>query len=59
MEVRSSMGEKLKKVFTRRYFLYGMILSLTSLFAVAKGATDIRMVYNGTSSGMYSHLWAP
>jgi hypothetical protein len=36
-----------------------MILSLTSFFAVAKGATDIRMVYNGTSSGMNSHLWAP
>jgi hypothetical protein len=58
-EVRSSMGEKLKKVFARRYFLYGMILSLTSFFAVAKGATDIRMVYNGTSSGINSHLWAP
>jgi hypothetical protein len=53
------MGEKLKKVFARRYFLYGMILSLTSFFAIVKGATDIRMVYNGTSSGMNSHLWAP
>jgi hypothetical protein len=36
-----------------------MILSLTSFFAVAKGATDIRMVYNGTSSGVNAHLWAP
>jgi hypothetical protein len=52
------MGEKLKKVFARIYFLYGMILSLTSFFAVAKGATDIRMVYNGTSYGMKSHLWS-
>jgi hypothetical protein len=58
-EVRSSMGEILKKVFARRYFLYGMILILTPFFAVTKGATDIRMVYNGTSSGMNSHLWAP
>jgi hypothetical protein len=35
-----------------------MTLSLTSFFAVAKGATDISMVYNGTSSGMNAHLWA-
>jgi hypothetical protein len=53
------MGAKLKKIFARRYFLYGMILSLTSFFAVAKGATGIRMVYNGTSSGMNANLWAP
>jgi hypothetical protein len=26
---------------------------------VAKGEEDIRMVYNGTSSGLNSHLWCP
>jgi hypothetical protein len=46
------------KVFARRYLLCGMILSLTSFFAVPKGDTDVRMVYNGTSSGMNPHLWA-
>jgi hypothetical protein len=58
-DVRQSMGAKLMKVFVRRYFIYGMILSLTSFFAVPKGDTDIRLVYNGTSSGLNAHLWAP
>jgi hypothetical protein len=53
------MGAKLMKVFARRYFIYGMILSLTSFFAVPKGDMDIRLVYNGTSLGLNAHLWAP
>jgi hypothetical protein len=57
--IRQSMGPKLMKVFARRYLLYGMILRLTSFFAVPKGDTDVRMVYNGTSYGMNAHLWAP
>jgi hypothetical protein len=58
-EVRQSIGAKLMKVFVRRYFMYGMILSLTSFFYVPKGNTDVRLVYNGTSSGLNAHLWAP
>jgi hypothetical protein len=46
-------------VFARRYFEYGLILSLTSFFSVPKVDTDIRMVYNFTSSDMNAHLWAP
>jgi hypothetical protein len=53
------MGAKLMKVFDRRYLLYGMILSLTSFFAVPKGDIDVRIVYNGTYSGVNAHLWAP
>jgi hypothetical protein len=53
------MGAKLMKVFVRHYFINGMILILTSLFAVPKGDTDIILVYNGTSSGLNAHLWAP
>jgi hypothetical protein len=58
-KVRKSMGAKLMKVFSRRYFIYGMILSLTSFFAVPKGYTYIRLVYNGTSLGLNAHIWAP
>jgi hypothetical protein len=58
-EVRHNMGAKLMKVFARRYFLYGIILSLTSFFAVLKGGTYIRNIYNGTSLGTNAHLWAP
>jgi hypothetical protein len=47
------------KVFARHYFIYGMILSFKSFFAVPKGDTDIRLVKNGTSSGLNAHLWAP
>jgi hypothetical protein len=50
---------KLLKVLARRYLEYGNVSSLTQLFAVAKGDEDIRMVYNGTSSGLNSHLWCP
>jgi hypothetical protein len=58
-EVRQSMGAKLMKVFARHYFIYGTILSVTSFFAVPKGDTVIRLFYNGTSSGLNAHLWAP
>jgi hypothetical protein len=58
-EVRQSMGANLMKLFARRYFIYGMILSLTSFFAIPKGDTGIHLVYNGTSSGLNVHLWAP
>jgi hypothetical protein len=58
-EVRMNMGIKLMMVFVGRYFEYGLILSLTFFFSVPKGDTDIQMVYNGTSSGINAHLWAP
>jgi hypothetical protein len=58
-KVRKSMGAKLAKLFTRRYFVYGIIWSLTLFFSVPKGETDIRMVCNGTLSGMNAYFWAP
>jgi hypothetical protein len=33
--------------------------ALTSFFAVSKGEEDIRMVYDGTASGLSEALWAP
>jgi hypothetical protein len=50
---------KLLKVSARRYFEYGNVASLTQLFAVERGDEDIRMVYNGTYSGLNAHLWCP
>jgi hypothetical protein len=58
-ERRKKMGENLDTVFMRRYFIYDLVLSLTSFFAFMKGATDISMVYNTTSSGLNAYLWAP
>jgi hypothetical protein len=46
------MLDKLLKVLERQYFEYGDIASLTQFFKVSKGEFDIRIVYNGTSSGL-------
>jgi hypothetical protein len=58
-ERRKKMGEKLDTVFTRRYFIYGLVLSLASFFAFMKGAMYIRMVYNAKYSVLNDYLWAP
>jgi hypothetical protein len=49
----------LLKALAKRYFEYGDVTSLTQFFAVAKGDEDIRVVYNGASSGLNAHLWCP
>jgi hypothetical protein len=41
------------------YIVKGSVYSLTSFFAVPKGETDIRMVYDGTKSGFNGTCWAP
>ena len=58
-EGRRKMKTKLDKVRQRRYIEMGLVLSLTHMFYVAKGMEDIRMVYNGTSSGLNAALWSP
>ncbi len=37
----------------------GLIKSLTSFFLVPKGDDDVRIVYDGTNSGLNGFLWAP
>jgi hypothetical protein len=36
-----------------------MLLSLMDMFDVPKGENDIRLVYNGSKSGLNESLWAP
>ena len=43
---------KLDKELARGYISPGLVVSLTSYFAVAKGEWDIHLVYDGTSSGL-------
>ena len=50
---------KIAKVISRGYLEEGDVVSLTDYFAVAKGLTDIRIVSNGSSSGLNAALWAP
>jgi hypothetical protein len=53
------MVRKIGKVRKRRYIEAGPVESLTSFFAVPKGLDDIRMVYDGTKSGLNDVIWVP
>jgi hypothetical protein len=53
------MIKKISKVRKRKYISPGHVWSLTDFFSVPKGSRDIRMVYNGTSSGLNDVLWVP
>lgn len=50
---------KLKKLRDRGYVAAGFVKSLIRYFAVPKGESDIRMVYDGTSSGFNDSIWVP
>jgi hypothetical protein len=52
------IASKIGQVRKRGYIKPGPIQSLTDFFDVPKGE-DVRMVYNGTSSGLNDALWAP
>ena len=41
------------------YLIPGEVKSLTSFFTVPKGEGVVRMVYDGTKSGLNNQLWAP
>ena len=53
------MRTKLQGVRSKGCIIKGDVFSLTSFFAVPKGDSDIRMVYDGTKSGLNGMLWAP
>ena len=50
---------KLDTIREKRYVEPGTIISLMSYFDVPKGEDDIRMVYDGSASGLNDKLWAP
>lgn len=58
-KIKEAMKHKLNKVRVRRYITKGNVVSLTSFFAVPKGESDIRMVYDGTKSGLNDVMWVP
>lgn len=57
--MKAKVIQKLGKVRKRRYIAPGYVTSLTSFFAVPKGDDDIRMVYDGTVSGLNDAMWVP
>ena len=56
---RQRVIKKLGKVRKRRYISPGTVQSLMDFFSVPKGADDIRLVYNGSSSSLNGVLWVP
>jgi len=59
VQVWEAMKKKLDKVRRLGYIGPGKVESLTSFFSVPKGENDIRMVYDGTKSGLNDAMWAP
>ena len=57
--MKQQVIDKISKVQKRQYISAGYVFSLTDFFSVPKGETDIRMVYNGTLSGLNNVLWVP
>ena len=49
--------EKLHDIRDKGYVETGEVTSLISFFEVLKGESDIRMVYDGTKSGLNEQLW--
>jgi len=57
---RAGVVRKITKVRERDYIIQGVtVLSLIHMFDVHKGTDDIRLVYNGTSSGLNRSLFGP
>ena len=55
--VLEAMKAKVNKVKRRGYVKPGYVHSLIRYFAVPKGLSDIRMVYDGTASGFNDSVW--
>ena len=53
------VATKVDAMLQRGYLEEGSVLSRVHYFAVPKGEDDIRVVFDGTSSGLNEALWAP
>jgi hypothetical protein len=58
-ETAQKIKSKLENVALKGYIRPGTIKSLTRYFAVPKGDTDVRMVYDASVSGLNDCLWVP
>jgi hypothetical protein len=56
---KQAMVRKLHKIRNRGHIAPDDIVSLTTYFSVSKGEDDIRMVFNGTESGLNASTWVP
>ena len=56
---RTKVCTKLLDVLAKGYFEEGVVTNLMPFFSVPKGTHDVRLVYDGSKSGLNSYLWAP
>jgi hypothetical protein len=57
--IKDMVKKKLVKFIDRDYVSAGRILSLMSYFTVPKGDSDVRVVFDGTKSGLNAAIYAP
>jgi hypothetical protein len=58
-QVREKVQHKLQNVRDKKYIQPGTVSNVTSYFAVPKGISDIRLVYDATRSGLNQCIWVP
>jgi hypothetical protein len=56
---KDQVKAKIRKITDRRYLTTGQITSLTTFFPVSKGESNVRMVYDGSASGLNDAIWVP
>jgi hypothetical protein len=59
VNMREKVKQKLAKFLNRSYIETGPITSLISYFTVPKGEDDVRLVFDGTKSGLNAIIWSP
>ena len=59
VETRKMVADKIATMVSKSYLEPGMVKTSLHYFAVAKGESDIRVVFDGTSCGLNEALWSP
>ena len=57
--IRDKVRHKIQNIRDKRYILPGSVSNVTSYFAVPKGDSDIRLVYDATRLGLNNCIWVP
>jgi hypothetical protein len=58
-ETRKLVSSKVEAMVAKSYLEVGVVRTTLHFFAVPKGDADIRVVFDGTSSGLNDCLWSP
>lgn len=57
--LREQIKLKLDAPLQKRYIMPGSVISVVNYFAVPKGVSDLRMVYDASKTGLNASLWVP